>query len=118
MTRLMNKYLVLNSSGYLPLKVILRSKHLADSSWNMLQRHNLHSHSVCFSPLFVMFETILSLLVVFKRGKSTPRLGAFHTSDIPEFYGSGAAPDSIGTDALGMFVAIFMLLLIHLSRCY
>ena len=27
----------------------------------------------------------------------------FHSSDIPEFYGSGASPDFIGTDALGMF---------------
>jgi hypothetical protein len=40
---------------------------------------------------------------VFKRGKSIPKLGAFHSSDIPEFYGSGVAPDFIGTDALGMF---------------
>ena len=37
---------------------------------------------------------------MFKRGKGP--LGAFHSSDIPEFYGSGASPDFIGTDALGM----------------
>ena len=30
-------------------------------------------------------------------------LGAFHGSDIPEFFGSGVNPDFIGTDALGMF---------------
>ncbi|KAF8154970.1 carotenoid ester lipase precursor [Crassisporium funariophilum] len=40
---------------------------------------------------------------LFKRGKATPLLGAFHGSDIPEFYGTGAAPDFIGTDALVNF---------------
>ena len=40
---------------------------------------------------------------MYKRGKATPYLGAFHASDIPEFYGSGVAPDFIGTDALGIF---------------
>ena len=45
---------------------------------------------------------------VFKRGKSTPILGSFHASDIPEFFGYdvlgfGIKPDFIGTDALGMF---------------
>lgn len=39
---------------------------------------------------------------VFKRGKSTPVLGAFHSTDIPEFYGTGDSPDFIATDALGM----------------
>ena len=39
---------------------------------------------------------------MFKRGKSTPKLGASHGSDIPEFYGFGVNPDFIGTDALGM----------------
>ena len=34
------------------------------------------------------------------RGKS--HVGAFHSSDIPEYYGSSASPDFIGTDALGM----------------
>jgi hypothetical protein len=38
---------------------------------------------------------------VFKRGKGP--IGAYHSSDIPEFYGSSASPDFIGTDALGMF---------------
>ena len=42
------------------------------------------------------------LLLVFKRGKTTPEIGSFHSSDIPEFYGTGDAPDFIGTDALGM----------------
>ena len=37
----------------------------------------------------------------FKRGAG--QVGAFHSSDIPEFYGSGVSPDFIGTDALGMF---------------
>lgn len=39
----------------------------------------------------------------YKRGKATPYLGAYHSSDIPEFYGSGASPDYIGTDALVNF---------------
>ena len=30
-------------------------------------------------------------------------LGASHITDIPEFYGSEATPDFIGTDALGIF---------------
>ena len=38
---------------------------------------------------------------MFKRG--TGQVGAFHTSDITEFYGLSATPDFIGTDALGMF---------------
>jgi acetylcholinesterase len=38
---------------------------------------------------------------VFKRGQGV--VGAFHASDIPEFYGSSVSPDFIGTDALGMF---------------
>ena len=45
---------------------------------------------------------------MFKRGKSIPKLGAFHSSDIPEFYGYGANPDFIGTDALGMFFQAFV----------
>jgi len=52
-------------------------------------------------------------VLVFKRGKTAPNLGAFHSSDISEFYGTGAAPDFIGTDALGMFsilVTIYVLL--------
>ncbi|KAF8800976.1 carotenoid ester lipase precursor [Phlegmacium glaucopus] len=40
---------------------------------------------------------------LYKRGKSIPGLGAFHSSDIPEFYGNGTAPDFIGTDALVNF---------------
>lgn len=45
--------------------------------------------------------------IVYKRGNVMPFpfLGAFHISDIPEFYGtvsiSGTPPDFIGTDALG-----------------
>jgi acetylcholinesterase len=45
---------------------------------------------------------------VFRRGKSTPKLGAFHSSDIPEFFGFGVNPDFIGTDALGMFFQAFV----------
>ena len=58
-----------------------------------------------FSLSTLLFVTSKNhLLLVYKRGKATPDLGAFHTSDLPEFYGSGAAPDFIGTDALGMFL--------------
>ena len=45
---------------------------------------------------------------MFKRGKSIPKLGAFHSSDIAEFYGFGANPDFIGTDALGMLPGLFV----------
>ncbi|KAF5315368.1 hypothetical protein D9619_007115 [Psilocybe cf. subviscida] len=41
---------------------------------------------------------------LYKRGKATPSLGAFHSSDIPEFYGTGDSSDFIGTDALINFV--------------
>jgi acetylcholinesterase len=44
---------------------------------------------------------------VYRRGKSL--VGAFHSSDIPEFYGFSASPDFIGTDALGMFPNLFLL---------
>ena len=55
-------------------------------------------------PLFMTVQMIGMLFVlVFKRGKATPNMGAFHTSDIPEFYGTDAKPDFIGTDALGIF---------------
>ena len=59
---------------------------------------------------------------MFKRGKSTPMLGAFHSSDISEFYGfgvnpltrgtdaPGVKPDFIGTDALGMFFKTFVVM--------
>ena len=82
----------------------------------MFQRHNLHSHSVSFFFFNFICDVLNHLLFVpvFKRGKSTPMLGAFHASDIPEFYGFGVnplargeavdvKPDFIGTDALGMF---------------
>ena len=46
-------------------------------------------------------QSFQCLLLVFKCGKATPDLGAFHSSNIPKFYGTGAAPDFIGTDALG-----------------
>lgn len=36
-----------------------------------------------------------------KRGKNASVLGAFHSNDISEFYGTGPTPDFIGTDALG-----------------
>jgi len=46
-----------------------------------------------------------SYVSVFKRGKTTPVLGAFHGSDIPEFYGAPTVgvPDFQGTDALVNF---------------
>ena len=46
---------------------------------------------------------------MYKRGKATPKLGAFHGSDMVEFYGGGPAPDFIGTDALGTFLLLFLL---------
>jgi acetylcholinesterase len=51
---------------------------------------------------------------VYKRGKATRYLGAYHGSDIPEFFGSGVAPDFIGTDALGIFSnLVIVTMLIH-----
>ena len=100
---MINEPSVLNSSGYLLFSVTLYSKHPADSSWNIFQGDKLHSHSVClFSSLpFEFLNHWKCLLLVFKRG--TGPVGAFHTSDIPEFYGLSASPDFIGTDALGTF---------------
>jgi len=46
-------------------------------------------------------KTQTTFAFLFKRGKGP--VGAFHSSDIPEFYGSGASPDFIGTDALVNF---------------
>jgi len=40
---------------------------------------------------------------LFKRGNSLGPTGAYHSSDIPEFYGSSASPDFIGTDAVVNF---------------
>ena len=57
-----------------------------------------------FSTILVLTSKKSHLLLVYKRGKATPYLGAFHSSDIPEFYGDGSAPDFIGTDALSMFL--------------
>ncbi|KAF8879078.1 carotenoid ester lipase precursor [Gymnopilus junonius] len=37
---------------------------------------------------------------LFQRGKSTPITGSSHGSDVPEFFGTGASPDFVGTDAL------------------
>jgi len=45
-------------------------------------------------------------MLVFKRGKTTPNIGSFHSSDISEFYGTDAAPGFIGTDALGIFSSL------------
>lgn len=47
---------------------------------------------------------------VFKRGKATLDLGAFHSSDIPEFYGSDPTSDFIGTDALGKLLFSLIIL--------
>ncbi|KAF5314859.1 hypothetical protein D9619_007082 [Psilocybe cf. subviscida] len=57
-----------------------------------------------------MSRTQKTYAFLYKRGKVIPFpfLGAFHISDIPEFYGtvsiSGTPPDFIGTDALVNFV--------------
>lgn len=48
-------------------------------------------------------QTQKTFAFLFKRGKATPILGTFHSSDIPEFYGTGTVPDFIGTDALVNF---------------
>ena len=37
---------------------------------------------------------------MYKRGKATPYLGAWHSTDVSEFYGASTSPDFIGTDAL------------------
>jgi hypothetical protein len=60
-----------------------------------------------FSSSFIYFD--VPFLSVFKRGKSIPKLGAFHSSDIPEFFGTGVNPDFIGTDALGACVFFFQI---------
>ena len=54
-----------------------------------------------FSHLFLW--PLNHLLLVYKRGKTTPYLGAFHSSDIPEFSGNEVAPNFTGTDALGIY---------------
>jgi acetylcholinesterase len=54
--------------------------------------------------LEAMSKTQKTFAFLSKRGKATPGLGAFHSSDIPEFYGTGDSPDFIGTDALVNFV--------------
>jgi hypothetical protein len=67
-----------------------------------------------FPALFVnLLNHLPFFLSVFKRGKSTPMLGSFHASDLPEFFGFdvlgfGGIPDFIGTDALGMFSNLCM----------
>lgn len=48
-------------------------------------------------------QTLPTYAFLFKRGKATLDLGAFHSSDIPEFYGTDPTPDFIGTDALVNF---------------
>ena len=65
--------------------------------------------------LLYLWTFLNAFLLVFKRGKSTPVLGSFHASDISEFFGFdvlgfGAKPDFIGTDALGTFLDLSMLL--------
>ena len=57
--------------------------------------------SILLSAFGVSKSSWKCLSLGYKRG--TGPVGAFHSSDIPEFYGSGASPDFIGTDALGVF---------------
>jgi carboxylesterase type B len=54
--------------------------------------------------LEAMSKTQTTFAFLFKRGKATPTFGASHGSDVPEFYGTGASPDFIGTDAIVNFV--------------
>ncbi|KAF5315369.1 hypothetical protein D9619_007114 [Psilocybe cf. subviscida] len=51
-----------------------------------------------------MSRTQKTYAFLYKRGKATPPVGAFHSSDIPEFYGVGDSSDFVGTDALVNFV--------------
>ncbi|EAU81840.2 carotenoid ester lipase [Coprinopsis cinerea okayama7 len=44
---------------------------------------------------------------LWKRGKDTPYIGAAHTQEIPEIFGTGENPDYIGTDALISFANTF-----------
>ncbi|KDR77272.1 hypothetical protein GALMADRAFT_120430 [Galerina marginata CBS 339.88] len=58
--------------------------------------------------LKIASKTQKTFAFLFKRGKTTPVLGAFHSSDIAEFYGvesniNATSPDFIGTDALVNF---------------
>jgi len=48
-------------------------------------------------------KTQKTFAFLFKRGKATADLGSFHSTDIPEFYGTGDSADFIGTDALVNF---------------
>ncbi|KII95435.1 hypothetical protein PLICRDRAFT_98558 [Plicaturopsis crispa FD-325 SS-3] len=48
----------------------------------------------------VMSQTKPVWSFLFKRGKDTPVLGAYHSSDLQEFYVTTSRPDYAGTDAL------------------
>lgn len=50
--------------------------------------------------LEIASKTQPTFAFLYKRGKATPTVGAFHGSDLAEFYGFGTEPDYIGTDAL------------------
>lgn len=57
-------------------------------------------HSVRVTTSFISEGLFLPNLIVSQRGKSTPNLGSYHTSDVPEIYGSSATiNDYILTDA-------------------
>ena len=57
--------------------------------------------SVSYFASLSMIDVLRHNFVVYKRGKAiVPPLGAFHSTDIPEFYGTGDSNDFIGTDAL------------------
>ena len=43
---------------------------------------------------------------MYKRGKATPYLGAWHSTDVSEFYGASTSPDFIGTDALSKLTVL------------
>lgn len=91
----------LNSNVSPPYKVTWCFKHHAGSSCKQHQRLRPLSRSVRIQLLVGCLCSLLCSFEVFKRGKTTAALGAFHGSDIPEFYGTGLLPDFIGTDALG-----------------
>jgi len=74
------------------------------------------------SFIYNVLNDLNAFALVFKRGKAIPNLGAFHSFDISEFYGTGVNPDFIGTDALGRFLSlvtiyVLLMLLLHSHLC-
>lgn len=66
-------------------------------------KHNQHILTVrnCARRLQFNILNDVNFFSVYKRGKSTLLFGAQHGSDVNEWFGIGASPDFVGTDALG-----------------